>query len=133
MMARTSMSSNTQHSKERAATGAAQAKAADPGASAWVSANAGTGKTHVLTTRVLRLLVAGTPPERILCLTYTKAAAAEMSERVFSRLAAWVTAADDTVRDELTKLKKDAAWAWPKEATDRHDKLLADIDAAPSR
>ncbi len=52
-------------------------------ASAWVSANAGTGKTHVLTQRVLRLLLAGTTPERILCLTYTKAAAAEMSKRVF--------------------------------------------------
>ena len=49
------------------------------------SANAGTGKTHVLTMRVLRLLLAGTTPERILCLTYTKAAAAEMSKRVFDR------------------------------------------------
>ena len=65
-----------------------QAAAADPTASAWVSANAGTGKTHVLTMRVLRLLLAGTPPERILALTYTKAAAAEMSKRVFERLAA---------------------------------------------
>ena len=60
-----------------------QAAAADPATSAWVSANAGTGKTHVLTMRVLRLLLAGTPPERILALTYTKAAAAEMSKRVF--------------------------------------------------
>ena len=67
-----------------------QAAAADPTASAWVSANAGTGKTHVLTMRVLRLLLAGTPPERILALTYTKAAAAEMSKRVFERLAEWV-------------------------------------------
>ena len=69
-----------------------QAAAADPTSSAWVSANAGTGKTHVLTMRVLRLLLAGTPPERILALTYTKAAAAEMSKRVFARLAEWVTA-----------------------------------------
>ena len=52
-------------------------------ASVWVSANAGTGKTHVLTKRVLRLLLAGTKPERILCLTYTKAAAAEMAEARF--------------------------------------------------
>ena len=58
-----------------------------PRASAWVSANAGTGKTHVLTQRVLRLMLAGTKPERILCLTYTKAAAAEMSKRVFDTLA----------------------------------------------
>ncbi len=67
-----------------------QADAADPSASVWVSANAGTGKTHVLTMRVLRLLLAGTPPERILCLTYTKAAAAEMSKRVFDSLSKWV-------------------------------------------
>ena len=57
----------------RAKTSRAQADAADPLSSAWVSANAGTGKTHVLTMRVLRLLLAGTKPERILCLTYTKA------------------------------------------------------------
>jgi ATP-dependent helicase/nuclease subunit A len=67
-----------------------QADAADPAASVWVSANAGTGKTHVLTMRVLRLMLSGTPPERILCLTYTKAAAAEMSKRVFDSLAKWV-------------------------------------------
>ncbi|MCC7252891.1 MAG: double-strand break repair helicase AddA [Hyphomicrobium sp.] len=67
-----------------------QAEAADPAASVWVSANAGTGKTHVLTMRVLRLLLAGTPPERLLCLTYTKAAAAEMSKRVFESLSKWV-------------------------------------------
>lgn len=96
----------SQHNRDRAATDAAQAKAADPSASAWVSANAGTGKTHVLTTRVLRLLVAGTPPERILCLTYTKAAAAEMSERVFGRLATWVTAGEDQLHTELTKLQQ---------------------------
>jgi ATP-dependent helicase/nuclease subunit A len=69
-----------------------QAVAADPSLSAWVSANAGTGKTHVLTNRVLRLLLAGTAPERILALTYTKAAAAEMSKRVFDRLAEWTKA-----------------------------------------
>lgn len=74
-----------------AKTNWAQARAADPATSAWVSANAGTGKTHVLTRRVLRLLLAGTPPERILCLTYTKAAAAEMATRVFRELGYWVT------------------------------------------
>ena len=58
-------------------TSRAQAEASDPTRSAWVSANAGTGKTHVLTMRVLRLLLDGTEPEKILCLTYTKAAAAE--------------------------------------------------------
>ena len=56
----------------------AQARASNPTASAWVSANAGSGKTHVLINRVIRLMLAGTPPERILCLTFTRAAAAQM-------------------------------------------------------
>ena len=85
-------------------TSRAQADAADPGASAWVSANAGTGKTHVLTMRVLRLLLAGTKPERILCLTYTKAAAAEMSKRVFSELARWVTQSEKDLSTALQAL-----------------------------
>ena len=67
----------------RAATGMhAQLLAADPGESVWVSANAGTGKTRVLIDRITRLLLAGTRPERILCLTFTKAAAAEMANRL---------------------------------------------------
>ena len=81
-----------------------QAAAADPATSAWVSANAGTGKTHVLTMRVLRLLLDGTPPERILALTYTKAAAAEMSKRVFARLAEWVTLSDGELKGKLAEL-----------------------------
>jgi ATP-dependent helicase/nuclease subunit A len=81
-----------------------QRRAADPSASAWVRANAGTGKTHVLTLRVLRLLLAGTSPERILCLTYTKAAAAEMSRRVFDRLAGWVTANQESLQNEIGEI-----------------------------
>ena len=69
-----------------------------------MSANAGTGKTHVLTMRVLRLLLGGTPPERILALTYTKAAAAEMSKRVFARLAEWVTADEASLKRKLAEL-----------------------------
>src|SRR5215510_14666596 len=88
----------------RAQTRRNQAATADPAVSAWVSANAGTGKTHVLTMRVLRLLLGGTPPERILALTYTKAAAAEMSKRVFARLAEWVTADDASLKDTLAQL-----------------------------
>ena len=65
-----------------------QRRAADPTASAWVSANAGAGKTKVLTDRVIRLLLAGAPPGRILCLTFTKAAAADMTIRVFDSSAA---------------------------------------------
>ena len=68
----------------------AQALAADPGVHAALSASAGTGKTQVLTARVLRLLLKGASPESILCLTFTKAAAAEMSNRIGARLAAWV-------------------------------------------
>ena len=79
-------------------------RAADPTSSVWVNANAGTGKTHVLTMRVLRLLLAGTEPARILCLTYTKAAAAEMSKRVFDRLAGWVTATDEDLSEALSRL-----------------------------
>ncbi len=81
-----------------------QASAANPTASAWVRANAGTGKTHVLTLRVLRLLLAGTQPERILALTYTKAAAAEMSRRVYDRLAEWVVDSDADLEAKLAEL-----------------------------
>ena len=82
----------------------AQRDAADPSASVWVSANAGTGKTHVLTQRVLRLLLAGTKPERILCLTYTKAAAAEMAKRVFDTLALWVTLPNEKLAEQISEL-----------------------------
>ncbi|MCZ8543597.1 double-strand break repair helicase AddA [Mesorhizobium qingshengii] len=75
-------------------TASSQARAADPGNSAWVSANAGSGKTHVLAQRVIRLLLRGTDPSKILCLTYTRAAAANMSNRVFSTLSEWTTLAD---------------------------------------
>jgi ATP-dependent helicase/nuclease subunit A len=74
-----------------------QARASDPAASAFVSANAGSGKTHVLVQRVIRLLLAGVPPEKILCLTFTKAAAANMAERVFTTLGHWVTLDDDAL------------------------------------
>lgn len=73
---------------------AMQWRAADPGHSTWVGANAGSGKTRVLTDRVARLLLGGVPPERVLCLTYTKAAAAEMQNRLFARLGAWAMMPD---------------------------------------
>ena len=72
----------------------AQRRASDPRASAWVSANAGSGKTHVLVARVLRLLLDGARPSAILCLTFTKAAAANMTARVFKELSQW-TQLDD--------------------------------------
>ena len=76
----------------------AQHKASNPAVSAWVSANAGSGKTHVLTERVIRLLLTGTAPEKILCITFTKAAAANMATRVFDTLSEW-TALDDAGLD----------------------------------
>ncbi|OQM73970.1 double-strand break repair helicase AddA [Manganibacter manganicus] len=75
-------------------TATSQAAASDPANSAWVSANAGSGKTHVLAQRVIRLLLKGTDPSKILCLTYTRAAAANMSNRVFSTLSEWTALAD---------------------------------------
>ncbi len=75
-----------------------QRRASDPGASAWVSANAGSGKTHVLTQRVLRLLYEeACAPSRILCLTFTKAAAANMNARIFNTLAEWVSLDDSAL------------------------------------
>ena len=81
-----------------------QRGASDPTASIWVAASAGTGKTKVLTDRVLRLMLAGTEPRRILCLTYTKAAAAEMANRIAERLGDWATAADEELRRKLIDL-----------------------------
>ena len=83
---------------------AAQVQAAIPVNSTWVSANAGSGKTRVLTNRVARLLLAGCPPQKILCLTYTKAAAAEMQNRLFGSLGAWAMKADAELRAELETL-----------------------------
>jgi ATP-dependent helicase/nuclease subunit A len=71
--------------------------ASDPSASAWVSANAGSGKTHVLTQRVLRLLLGGAPPAQILGLTFTKAAAANMASRVFKELSKWSSLDDEAL------------------------------------
>ncbi|GGK39366.1 double-strand break repair helicase AddA [Salinarimonas ramus] len=81
-----------------------QRRAADPTLSAWVSANAGSGKTKVLTDRVMRLMLAGTPPGRILCLTFTKAAAANMSIRIFDTLSAWVSLDDAALTKRLEAL-----------------------------
>ncbi|MBU0877710.1 MAG: UvrD-helicase domain-containing protein, partial [Alphaproteobacteria bacterium] len=84
-----------------------QASASDPAAHRWVRASAGTGKTAVLSARVLRLLLSGVAPERILCLTFTKAGAAEMAERVHSRLARWVQGQSVDVARDLVALGED--------------------------
>ena len=87
---------------------AVQRDAADPEASVWVAASAGTGKTKVLTDRVLRLMLGGdeppTPPARILCLTFTKAAAAEMANRLARRLGEWAVLTEAKLTEELEAL-----------------------------
>ncbi len=83
---------------------APQARAAAPAAQAWVAASAGTGKTQVLSARVLRLLLLGTPPSAILCLTFTKLAAAEMQTRVFDRLAHWARCPEAALVADLRAL-----------------------------
>lgn len=82
----------------------AQIAAALPKRSAWVSANAGSGKTRVLTNRVARLLLQGTEPGKILCLTFTKAGAAEMQNRLFKQLGQWAMLADAPLRAALAEM-----------------------------
>ena len=74
-----------------------QTAVSDPAVSAWVAANAGSGKTHVLAQRMINLLLAGIEPEKILCITFTKAAAANMAKRVSDTLAHWTTLDDDAL------------------------------------
>jgi ATP-dependent helicase/nuclease subunit A len=94
-----------------------QQSASDPSLSVWVAASAGSGKTKVLTDRVLRLLLSGALPNRILCLTFTKAAAAEMSTRIARRLSEWSLATDAELARDLEQLSgksikvDDLTWA----------------------
>ncbi len=81
-----------------------QVQAARPNASTWLAANAGSGKTRVLTDRVARLLLSGVQPQHILCLTYTKAAASEMQNRLFKRLGEWAMLDDANLLKQLTEL-----------------------------
>ncbi len=83
---------------------AEQSRASEPHASVWVAASAGTGKTFVLTNRVLRILLTGCPPERILCLTFTRAAAAEMANRLNESLGQWVTCDRQMLCEQILSL-----------------------------
>ena len=107
---------------------AQQHRAADPEASAWVDANAGSGKTKVLADRVLALLLQGTLPERILCLTYTRAAAAEMRIRIERELAGWATASDEELAPALARLGLEAP---DGDMRDRARRLFARVVDAP--
>jgi len=81
-----------------------QTGASDPRASVFVTANAGSGKTSTLVKRVARVLLAGARPEAILCVTYTKAAAAEMQRRLFDMLGAWAVMKDELLAKELAEI-----------------------------
>ncbi|MFL6821798.1 MAG: double-strand break repair helicase AddA [Xanthobacteraceae bacterium] len=89
-----------------------QVEASDPAVSAWVAANAGSGKTHVLAQRVIRLLLDGVDPAKILCITFTKAAAANMANRVFEELRRWTALADvelDAAISRISDIQPDTA------------------------
>jgi ATP-dependent helicase/nuclease subunit A len=97
---------------------ALQRAVADPERSAWVAANAGSGKTHVLAQRVINLLLKGVEPEKILCITFTKAAAANMAKRVFDTLGEW-TVLDDHALDEAIRARSDIEPDAPRRALAR--------------
>src|SRR5690242_5840618 len=80
---------------------ASQTAAANPERSVFVSANAGSGKTHVLVQRVINLLLRGEDPAKILCITFTKSAAANMATRLFDTLAEWTTLDDDALDERI--------------------------------
>lgn len=105
-----------------------QRLAADPAVSAWVDASAGSGKTKVLTDRVLALLLSGAAPHKILCLTFTKAAAGEMANRIAHRLSSWARLSDDELADDLETLS--GAKPTPEE-TGRARRLFARVQEAP--
>ena len=105
-----------------------QTAASDPSQSVWVDASAGSGKTTVLTKRVARLLLAGVPPERILCLTFTRAAAAQMAIKVMNRLGKWATCSDEELSADLADLQGKAAYGKQMTLARR---LFARVLAAP--
>ena len=115
-----------------------QRDVSNPAVSAWVAANAGSGKTHVLVQRVINLLLDGVEPEKILCITFTKAAAATMAKRVFDTLAEWTTLDDaglDKAIRERSSLAPDAArrqalWASALQRAGLLMDLAALVDAA---
>jgi len=106
----------------------AQGLSSDPAASAWVSANAGAGKTFVLARRVVRLLLSGVAPRAILCLTFTNAAAAEMAQRVYKVLADLATLPEEGLREAVAALAPEAD---PAEAAARARTLFAEALETP--
>ncbi|WP_169566681.1 double-strand break repair helicase AddA [Sneathiella limimaris] len=106
----------------------AQQQAANPTHSVWVSASAGSGKTRVLVDRTLRLMLGGTAPERILCITFTKAAAAEMANRLNKTLGDW------SVKDEaelIVAIEELQGYRPSPEEVTRARQLFANVLDAP--
>jgi ATP-dependent helicase/nuclease subunit A len=103
----------------------AQRQASDPGASIFVTANAGSGKTTTLVNRVARLLLAGALPEAILCVTYTKAAAAEMQRRLFEQLGDWAVMPDEELSRKLALLQGVAEEVFDREYLSKARALFA--------
>lgn len=102
-----------------------QVLAADPKVNAFVMANAGSGKTTTLVSRVARLLLGGSRPDAVLCLTFTKAAAAEMQRRLYERLGKWAVAVDRDLRKELGELEQRDPASYDAEALSRARTLFA--------
>ena len=120
------MATETKEPKVHMLTPAQQA-AVIPDDNVWLSASAGSGKTQVLSARVIRLLLAGAKPEEILCLTFTKAAAAEMAERINRKLAEWVQMKDADLSRELLAIGADHA----RTVLPKARRLFAEILDAP--
>ncbi len=115
-------SDETQPARSSHPLTAPQAAAANPGRSSWIDANAGSGKTKVLTARVARLLLAGVTPDRILCLTYTRAAAGEMKTRLFAMLGEWAMLGNRELAEELNGLLEEGEPPYRAGESDRFDR-----------
>jgi ATP-dependent helicase/nuclease subunit A len=118
------MAAKTRKMSPHAVLKAEQRDASNPREHVWLAASAGTGKTYVLSARVLRLLLRGVQPDAILCLTFTKAGAAEMAERVHERLAHWVQLKSPDLATELRALDEDFGPAHVAEARTLFAKVL---------
>lgn len=102
----------------------------NPNLNIFVSASAGTGKTKILTDRFIRLMLHGTPPQKILCLTFTKAAAAEMKERIMKKLSIWEQMEDDEIRSELGSIGEDVSDScieYAKSLNKKFKKMYSDL------
>ncbi len=106
-----------------------QQTASDPKNSVWVEASAGTGKTKVLSDRVLRLLLSDVEPSKILCLTYTKAAAVEMKSRIYERLSKWVALDENDLKQELYELDGNKNFATDELITKARTLFAKTLDA----